>query len=99
MQHVVVGKLHPHSLAVLALHLRSVHAAHTIPSLDNTALHMPFSRPGSQQHPQQKNKLLTYRTAQVGLVLENSPAQAAGVEAGDIVLEVNGVDAAGKTKE
>lgn len=36
---------------------------------------------------------------QVGLVLENSPAQAAGVESGDIVLEVNGVDASGKTKE
>ena len=36
---------------------------------------------------------------QVGLVLEKSPAQAAGVEAGDIVLEVNGVDASGKTKE
>lgn len=36
---------------------------------------------------------------QVGLVLENSPAQAAGIQAGDVVLELNGVSAVGHAKE
>ena len=36
---------------------------------------------------------------QVGLVLNGSPAQAAGVEVGDVLLETNGVSVQGRAKE
>ena len=36
---------------------------------------------------------------QVGLVLNGSPAQSAGVQAGDEILQINGVDVASRTRE
>lgn len=36
---------------------------------------------------------------QVGLVLNDSPAQAAGVEVGDLLLEVNAISVKGRARE